>query len=122
MIKFFVKQFLYGRIFLWFKSNLSSIFFVIVLISLTFYSHNEYLNYLQFKQKTEGDYIGLSFVIKNLLILLITLFYFYFYFLLKKTDKSLHKSEKKIKEYNEVNRVVSLDYFLSDEEINKKNK
>ena len=80
------------------------------------------MNYLQFKQKTEGDYIGLSFVIKNLFILLITLFYFYFYFLLKKTDKSLHKSEKKIKEYNEVNRVVSLDYFLTDEEINKKNK
>ncbi len=68
MIKFFVKQFLYGRIFLWFQSNLNSIFFLIVLISLTFYSHNEYLNYLQFKQKTEGDYIGLSFVIKNLLI------------------------------------------------------
>ena len=83
---------------------------------------NEYLSYLQFKQKTEGDYIGLSFVIKNLLILLIVLVYFYFYFLLKKTDKSLNKSEKKIKEYNELNRVVSLDYFLSDEEINKKNK
>ncbi len=120
MLKFIFKQFLYGKIYLWLKPRLSTVLFVAILIFLIFYFHNEYLSYLEFKQKTNGNYVGLSFVIKNLLIFFIAIVYFYFYFLIGKADKSINKSQEIIKKYEELNRVESLDHFLLDEEINKK--
>ena len=70
MIKFFVKQFIYGRFYLWLKSNLGRTFFFGLIIFLIFYFHSEYLKYADLKQSTENNYIGLSFVIKNLLIII----------------------------------------------------
>ena len=85
------------------------------------YIHSEYLNYVEFKEKTSANYIGLSFIIKNSLILIVTLSYFYFY-------RFLSKAKKKI-ENNEINffqnkddgseRIDDLDYFLNDDEINR---
>ena len=49
------------------------------MIFLIIYIHSEYLNYVEFKEKTSANYIGLSFIIKNSLILMVTLSYFYFY-------------------------------------------
>ena len=120
MIKFIVKQFLYGRFYLWLKSNLGRAFFFAVIIFLIFYFHSEYLKYVDIKENSENNYIGLSFIVKNLLIIIVTISCLYFYFFLGKATKSIESSQKNIKKYDELNRVDSLDFFLSDDEMNKK--
>ena len=121
MIKFFVKQFLYGRFYLWLKSNLGRAFFFLVIIFLIFYFHSEYLKYIDLKESSGNSYIGLSFIIKNLLIIIVTISCLYFYFFLGKATKSIETSEKSIQKNDELNHIDSLDFFLSDDEIDRKN-
>ena len=121
MIKFILKQFLYGRFYLWLKSHLGRVFFLAIIIFLIFYFHSEYLKYIDLKENSENSYIGLSFIVKNLLIIIVTISCLYFYFFLGKATKSIEISQMNIKKNNDVDRVNSLDYFLNEEEINKKN-
>ena len=79
------------------------------------------LNYVEFKEKTSANYIGLSFIIKNSLILIVTLSYFYFYRFLLKAKKIIEKT-KDISNHNKNDgseRINDLNYFLSDDEINR---
>ena len=122
MIKFFLKQFLYGRFYLWLKSHLGRVFFFAIIIFIIFYFHGEYLKYVDLKENSPNNYIGLSFIVKNLLIIIATISCLYFYFFLGKTIKSIENSQENIKKDDELNRVDSLDYFLEEEEINKKTK
>ena len=124
MFKFLTKQFIYGRIYLWIKDRLGAILFLSISIFLIIYFHNEYLKYIEYKEKFAESYVGLSFVIKNILILLVAGGYFYFYFVLGKNKKSIEeKSNKKqasLKEESKSSEMVdSLDEFLSDDELNK---
>ena len=121
MIKFILKQFLYGRFYLWLKSNLGRAFFFLVIIFLIFYFHSEYLKYIDLKENSENSYIGLSFVVKNLSIIIVTISYLYFYFFLGKATKSIETSEKSIQKNDELNHIDSLEFFLSDDEIDRKN-
>jgi len=120
MLKFLTKQFLYGRFYLWLKERMGQILFLTIAIFLIIYFHNEYLNYIEYKSKFEGSYIGLSFIIKNLLIFIIAVGYFYFYFYLNKTKKSMARDQQFKKEKNTEDKdemVSSLDDFLDDEEL-----
>ena len=122
MFKFLTKQFLYGQIFLWLKPRLSGLFLVIILIISVFYFHGEYLKFVEFSSKNQHSYLGLSFVIKNSLIVLIILGYFYFYRTLNKTKDSIKQTQeliKKDKVLDNNQKVKSLDDFLSDDEINR---
>ena len=122
MFKFFTKQFLYGRVYLWIKERLSGILLTLILLILVFYIHSEYLNYIEFKSKNQGSYIGLSFIIKNTLILAIVFGYLYFYRTITKTKKSIKETKEIIKEENKLDdkeKVKSLDEFLSDDEIDR---
>jgi preprotein translocase subunit YajC len=121
MFKFFAKQFFYGRAFLWVKEKLANILLPIVLLFLVFYIHREYLNYIDFKSQNEGNYIGTSFIIKNVLIILILIGYFYFHRIINKTKKSFKSTQETIKklEKNSNNKVKSLDEFLEDDELNR---
>ena len=124
MFKFLTKQFIYGRIFLWIKDKLGAILFLFISIFLIIYFHNEYLQYIEYKEKFAESYVGLSFVIKNILILLVAGGYFYFYFVLGRNKKSIEeKSNQKqasVKEESKSSEMVdSLDEFLSDDEFNK---
>ena len=124
MFKFLTKQFIYGRIYLWIKDRLGAILFLSISIFLIIYFHNEYLKYIEYKEKFAESYVGLSFVIKNILILLIAGGYFYFYFVLGRNKKSIEeKSNQKqasVKEESKTSEMVSsLDEFLSDDELNK---
>ena len=121
MIKFIVKQFLYGRFYLWLKSNLGRAFFFLVIIFLIFYFHSEYLKYIDLKESSGNSYIALSFIVKNLLIIIVTISCLYFYFFLGKATKSIETSQKNIKKNDELNHVDSLDFFLNDDEINRWN-
>ena len=124
MFKFLTKQFIYGRIYLWIKDKLGAILFLSISIFLIIYFHNEYLQYIEYKEKFAESYVGLSFVIKNILILLVAGGYFYFYFVLGKNKKSIEeKSNQKqasVKEESKSSEMVdSLDEFLNDDELNK---
>ena len=122
MFKFITKQFLYGQVFLWLKPRLSGLFLVIILIFSVFYFHSEYLKFVEFSSKNQHSYLGLSFVIKNSLIVLIILGYFYFYRTLNKTKDSIKQTQeliKKDKVLDNNQKVKSLDDFLSDDEINR---
>ena len=124
MFKFLTKQFIYGRIYLWIKDRLGAILFLSISIFLIIYFHNEYLKYIEYKEKFAESYVGLSFVIKNILILLVAGGYFYFYFVLGRNKKSIEeKSNQKqsnVKEESKSSEMVdSLDEFLSDDELNK---
>ena len=121
MIRFILKQFLYGRFYLWIKSNLGRVFFFAIIIFLIFYFHSEYLKYVDLKESSGNNYIGLSFIVKNLLIIIVTISYLYFYFFLGKATKSIENSQINIKKNKDLDRVDSLDHFLNEDEINKKN-
>ena len=124
MFKFLTKQLLYGRIYLWAKDKLGAILFLSISIFLIIYFHNEYLKYIEYKEKFAESYVGLSFVIKNILILLVAGGYFYFYFVLGRNKKNIEeKSNQKqgsIKEESKTSEMVgSLDEFLNDDELNR---
>ena len=122
MFKWLGKQLAYGRIYLWAKERLSGILLTLILLILVFYIHSEYLNYIEFKSKNLGSYIGLSFVIKNILILAIVFGYLYFYRTINKTKKSIKLTKQIIKEEKKLDdkeKVKSLDEFLSDDEIDR---
>ena len=124
MFKFLTKQFIYGRIYLWIKDRLGAILFLSISIFLIIYFHNEYLKYIEYKVKFAESYVGLSFVIKNILILLVAGGYFYFYFVLRKNKKNIEeKSNQKQSSNKEESKtsdmVSSLDEFLDDDELNR---
>ena len=121
MLQFLTKLFIYRQIYNFIKERIVGISFTAILIFLIIYIHSEYLNYVEFKEKTSANYIGLSFIIKNSLILIVTLSYFYFYRFLSKAKKTIEKTEdnsnQKKDDVNE--RVDDLDYFLNEDEINR---
>ena len=123
-VKFLTKQLIYGRIYLWIKDKLGAILFLSISIFLIIYFHNEYLNYIEYKEKFAESYVGLSFVIKNILILLVAGGYFYFYFVLRSNkknieEKSIQKQTDEKEEMKGSNMVSSLDEFLDDDELNR---
>ena len=120
MFKFLTKQFLYGRLYLWLKERIGGILFLFIAVFLVIYFHNEYLNYVEYKNKFDGGYIGLSFIIKNTLILLIAIGYFYFFLFLNKAKKSIKKDEEQNREEYNNEMVNNLDQFLEDDEIDRK--
>jgi len=120
--KFVGKQFLFGQIYNWAKERLAGLLLTVILLVLVFYIHSEYLNYIQFKASNEGSYIGLSFLIKNTLILSIVFGYIYFYRRINQTKISIKETKENIIKENkndDKERVSSLDQFLEDNEIDR---
>ena len=116
MIKFFIKQFLYGRVYIWLKPKLYGLLFLLLSILSIFYLHNEYLRYL--KLNDDSYLIGLSFLIKNILIIILVIGYLLFQFFLNKSEKNIDKLQNEI--IDNQNSVSSLDQFLETEELNRK--
>ena len=107
------------KIYKWIEPRFGIIVKVSILLILIFYAHSEYLRYLEFSSKAVGSYVGTSFIIKNLLIVLVLMGYLYFSNFLKETKEEI--DEKIIKTENKSsNRVENLDQFLEDDELNRK--
>ena len=122
MFKFIGKQFFLGQIYNWAKERLSGLLLTIILLILVFYIHSQYLNYIEFKSNNDANYIGISFIIKNTLILAIVLGYIYFFRKINQTKKSIQDTKETIIRENKDNdkeKVKSLDEFLEDEEIDR---
>jgi len=107
------------KIYKWIEPRFGIIIKISILLILIFYAHSEYLKYLEFSSKAVGSYVGTSFIIKNLLIVLVLMGYLYFSNFLKETKEEI--DEKIIKTENKSsNRVENLDQFLEDDELNRK--
>ena len=121
MIQFITKLFIYRQIYNFIKERIVGISFTAIMIFLIIYIHSEYLNYVEFKEKTSTNYIGLSFIIKNSLILIVTLSYFYFYRFLSNAKKIIEKTEINSNQNKDEQseRIDDLNYFLNDDEINR---
>tara|TARA_B100001093_G_scaffold269908_1_gene257993 strand:+ start:194 stop:565 length:372 start_codon:yes stop_codon:yes gene_type:complete len=121
MIQFITKLLIYRQIYNFIKERIVGISFTAIMIFLIIYIHSEYLNYVEFKEKTSANYIGLSFIIKNSLILIVTLSYFYFYRFLSKAKKKIENNQINFVQNkdNGSERIDDLDYFLNDDEINR---
>ena len=121
MFQFLTKLFIYRQIYNFIKERIVGISFTAIMIFLIIYIHSEYLNYVEFKEKTTANYIGLSFIIKNSLILIVTLSYFYFYRFLSKAKKTIEKTEVNSNQNkdDQSERIDDLNYFLNDDEINR---
>ena len=121
MFQFLTKLFIYRQIYNFIKERIAGISFTAILIFLIIYIHSEYLNYVEFKEKTSANYIGLSFIIKNSLILIVTLSYFYFYRFLSKAKKTIEKTDVNSNQNKDDHseRIDDLNYFLNEDEINR---
>ena len=121
MFQFLTKLFIYRQIYNFIKERIAGISFTAILIFLIIYIHSEYLNYVEFKEKTSANYIGLSFIIKNGLILIVTLSYFYFYRFLSKAKKTIEKTDVNSNQNKDDHseRIDDLNYFLNEDEINR---
>ena len=121
MFQFLTKLFIYRQIYNFIKERIVGISFTAIMIFLIIYIHSEYLNYVEFKEKTSANYIGLSFIIKNGLILIVTLSYFYFYRFLSKAKKTIEKTEVNSNQNkdDQSERIDDLNYFLNEDEINR---
>ena len=121
MFQFLTKLFIYRQIYNFIKDRIVGISFTAIMIFLIIYIHSEYLNYVEFKEKTSANYIGLSFIIKNGLILIVTLSYFYFYRFLSKAKKIIEKNEVNSNQNkdDQSQRIDDLNYFLNEDEINR---
>ena len=121
MLQFITKLFIYRQIYNFIKERIVGISFTAILIFLIIYIHSEYLNYVEFKEKTSANYIGLSFIIKNSLILIVTLSYFYFYRFLSKAKKTIEKTEVNSNQNkdDQSERIDDLNYLLNEDEINR---
>ena len=121
MFQFLTKLLIYRQIYNFIKERIVGISFTAILIFLIIYIHSEYLNYVEFKEKTSANYIGLSFIIKNGLILIVTLSYLYFYRFLSKAKKTIEKTEVNSNQNkdDQSERIDDLNYFLKDDEINR---
>ena len=120
LAKILSKQFILGRVFFWIKPKLNALLLLLLVIALTVYIHSQYLSYIEYTQKISAKEfgIGLSFIIKNVIIILAIIIYIFFNFILNKSKPSISK-EIEIKN-NSNERVSNLDFLLKKDKLKSK--
>ena len=122
LAKFISKRFIIGKIYYWIKPKLHGFLTLALVVFLIFYIHNEYLSYIEFSEKISNDnrFIGPSFILKNVLVLIAIIVYLTFVFFIKKTkdghdNENTVEKEKSDKEKTE--KVENLDFLLDEDEL-----
>ena len=120
LAKLLSRQFILGRFIFWLKPKLNSFLLLLLVISLTVYIHSQYLSYIEYTQRISVKElgIGLSFIIKNTIIILAIIIYLVFTFMLNKSKPSSSK-EVEIKN-NSNERVNNLDFLLEKDKLQSK--
>jgi hypothetical protein len=122
LAKLLSRQFILGRFIFWVKPKLNAFLLLLLVITLTVYIHSQYLSYIEYTQKisVKDLGIGLSFIIKNTIIILAIIIYLVFTFMLNKSKPSSSK-EVEIKN-NSNERVNNLDFLLEKDKLQSKKK
>jgi len=120
LAKLLSRQFILGRFIFWLKPKLNAFLLLLLVITLTVYIHSQYLSYIEYTQKISVTDlgIGLSFIIKNTIIILAIIIYLVFTFMLNKSKPSSSK-EVEIKN-NSNERVNNLDFLLEKDKLQSK--
>ena len=103
MLNFILKSTLLIKIYFWLKPrlfNLSVLIFTIIIIS---YAHGEYISWIEISEKK--IFLGYSYIVKNILILLSILIYFLF-------TKNMTKNQAKINEKFESIKINRKETFV----------
>ena len=123
LAKILSKQFILGRFIFWLKPKLSAFLLLLLVIGLTIYLHSQYLSYIEYTQKVSiKDFgIGISFIIKNVIVILAIIIYLIFTFMLNKA-KPQKSNEALIINNNDNERVNNLDFLLEKDKLRSKPK
>jgi|LakMenEpi03Aug12_release.lakeMendotaPanAssembly.Ray.scaffolds.fasta_scaffold263217_4 predicted membrane protein len=126
MLNFFAKllsrQFILGRFIFWIKPKLSAFLLLLLVVGLTIYIHSQYLSYIEYTQRISAkDFgIGVSFVIKNTIIILAIIIYLIFTFMLNNAKPNQIKKVENINKENGNERTDSLDFLLEKDKLENK--
>ena len=122
LAKLLSRQFILGRFVFWLKPKLNAFLLLLLVISLTVYIHSQYLSYIEYTQRISVKElgIGLSFIIKNTIIIIAIIIYLFFTFMLNKSKPSSSKEVEKKNNSNE--RVNNLDFLLEKDKLQSKKK
>lgn len=122
LVKLLSKQFILGRFIFWIKPKLNAFLLLLLVVGLTMYIHSQYLSYVEYTQKISvKDFgIGISFIIKNTIIILAIIIYLVFTFMLNKAKPNQTKKSEIIKKDNDDQRVDSLDFLLEKDKLENK--
>ena len=126
MLNFFAKllsrQFILGRFIFWIKPKLSAFLLLLLVVGLTIYIHSQYLSYIEYTQKISvKDFgIGVSFIIKNTIIILAIIIYLIFTFMLNKAEPNQTKKVEITNKENNNERTDSLDFLLEKDKLENK--
>jgi hypothetical protein len=120
LAKLLSRQFILGRFIFWLKPKLNAFLLLLLVIILTVYIHSQYLSYIEYTERISVKElgIGLSFIIKNTIIILAIIIYLVFTFMLNKSKPSSSK-EVEIKN-NSNERVNNLDFLLEKDKLQSK--
>ena len=122
LAKLLSRQFILGRFIFWVKPKLSAFFLLLLVVGLTIYIHSQYLSYIEYTQRISvKDFgIGVSFIVKNIIIILAIIIYLIFTFMLNKTKPNQTKTTEIINKDNDSERVDSLDFLLEKDKLENK--
>lgn len=111
-----------GRFIFWIKPKLSAFLLLLLVVGLTIYIHSQYLSYIEYTQRISAkDFgIGVSFIIKNAIIILAIIIYLIFTFMLNKAKPNQTKVTEIISKDNDEVRVDSLDFLLEKDKLENK--
>jgi len=91
------------KIYLWLKPRLLGLFILLTSIFIITYSHSEYISWVQISEKK--IFLGYSYILKNILIVLSILIYFIL-------TKNKYKKSSSVKKYpNETMKVETKETF-----------
>jgi hypothetical protein len=122
LAKLLSRQFILGRFIFWIKPKLNAFLLLLLVVGLTIYIHSQYLSYIEYTQKVSvKDFgIGISFIIKNTIIILAIIIYLIFTFMLNKVKPNQTKTAEIISKDNDKARVDSLDFLLEKDKLENK--
>ena len=120
LAKLLSRQFILGGFIFWLKPKLNAFLLLLLVISLTVYIHSQYLSYIEYTERISVKElgIGLSFIIKNTIIILAIIIYLVFTFMLNKSKPSSSKEEEIKNNSNE--RVDNLNFLLEKDKLQGK--
>ena len=122
LAKLLSRQFILGRFIFWIKPKLSAFLLLLLVVGLTIYIHSQYLSYIEYTHRVSvKDFgIGISFIIKNTIIILAIIIYLIFTFMLNKAKPNQIKTTEITNKDNDNERVDSLDFLLEKDKLENK--
>lgn len=122
LAKLLSRQFILGRFIFWIKPKLNAFLLMLLVVGLTIYIHSQYLSYIEYTQRVSAkDFgIGISFIIKNTIIILAIIIYLIFTFMLNKAKPNQTKKVEITNKENDNERTDSLDFLLDKDKLENK--